>query len=72
MFLGGGGIGGGRGKMVVVGGGWDGMRDDMWGDGSDGMGTGKFVGCVRDERKTKMGEGILQVAGWISGILGQG
>lgn len=33
----------------------------MWGDGSDGMGDGSLWVCGI-ERRTKMGEGILQVA----------
>ncbi len=59
MFLGRGGMGRfmlGRGKWL-----WlveDGMGDDMWGDGSDGMGNGSlWVACGM---KDKDGEGILQ------------
>jgi hypothetical protein len=50
---------GGR-KMVVVG---DGMGGDMWGDGSDGMGTG--VCGLRDERQDGK---YFTVAGWILGF----
>jgi len=57
----------GKGKIVVVGGGmgWDGRRYVGRRIGWNGGDGSLWVAGLKD----KDGEGILQVAGWISGIL---
>lgn len=45
----------GKGKMVVVGRGWDGVGDDMWGDGVGWNGDGRlWVAGLKDKKMGKV------------------